>query len=148
MALEEIGLSPTTFNLSEGQLASGLHRLDAMMATWNSKGVRLGYNLPSSQANSDLNQEANIPDRAIEAVYLNLAVKLSPLFGKVVPPELRADSAFAYNNIIRSNVEMKSMNLDNLPKGAGNKPYRNSDKFISKSTDTSLQAGKDGDLNF
>ena len=147
MALEEIGLAPATFNLSPEQFSSGLRRLDAMMATWNSKGVRLSYPLPASQADSDLNQNADIPDRAIEAVYLNLAVKLSPLFGKVVSPELRADAASSYNNIIRSNIDMKEMNLDNIPKGSGSKPWRyNTNQFISKSSDTSLQAGKDGDI--
>lgn len=147
MALEEIGLAPTTFNLSAEQFESGLRRLDAMMATWNSKGVRLSYPLPSSQADSGLNQESNIPDRAIEAVYQNLAVKLAPIFGKAVAPELRSDAAASYNNIIRSNIDMKSMNLNNLPKGSGNKPWRyNSNQFITKESDTSLQVGKDGDL--
>jgi hypothetical protein len=35
-----------------------LRRLDAMMAEWNAKGIRLGYPLPGSPENSDINAES------------------------------------------------------------------------------------------
>ena len=64
-AFEEIGLASYVFDLQPQQLESALRRLDAMMATWNAKGIRLGYPLPSSPADSDLDQEVGVPDNAI-----------------------------------------------------------------------------------
>jgi hypothetical protein len=42
-AFEEIGLASYVFDLQPEQLQSALRRLDAMMADWNAKGIRLGY---------------------------------------------------------------------------------------------------------
>ena len=45
-AFEEIGLASYVFDLQPEQLQSALRRLDAMMADWNAKGIRLGYPAP------------------------------------------------------------------------------------------------------
>jgi len=54
-AFEEVGLAAYVFDLQPQQLESALRRLDAMMAEWNAKGIRLGYPLPGSPQNSDIN---------------------------------------------------------------------------------------------
>jgi len=63
-AFEEIGLASYVFDLNPEQMESALRRLDAMMADWNAKGIRLGYPLPSSPQNSDLDEQTNVPDSA------------------------------------------------------------------------------------
>jgi len=40
-AFEEIGLAAYVYDLAPQQLEGALQRLDAMMATWNGKGIRL-----------------------------------------------------------------------------------------------------------
>mgnify|MGYP003525752305 CR=1 FL=1 len=44
-AFEEIGLAAYVFDLTPEQLQSALRRLDSMMASWNAKGIRLGYQI-------------------------------------------------------------------------------------------------------
>jgi hypothetical protein len=52
-AFEEIGLASYVFDLTTEELLPRLvRRLDAMMAQWNAKGIRLGYPLPTSAADS------------------------------------------------------------------------------------------------
>lgn len=81
-AFDEIGLAGYVFDLQPQQIESALRRLDAMMATWNGKGVRLGYPLPTSAGDSDVDQEINVPDVAIEAMTLNLAVRIAPVMAR------------------------------------------------------------------
>jgi RNase H-fold protein (predicted Holliday junction resolvase) len=47
-AFAEIGLASYAFDLQPQDLEQVLRRLDAMMAEWNAKGIRLGYPLPGS----------------------------------------------------------------------------------------------------
>ena len=73
-ALEEIGLASYVFDLQPEQLQSALRRLDAMMADWNGKGIRLGYPLPSSPQDSDLDEETLVPDSAYETIICSLGI--------------------------------------------------------------------------
>ena len=78
-ALEEIGLASYVFDLQPEQLQSALRRLDALMAEWNGKGIRLGYPLPSSPQDSDLDEESNVPDSANEAVIPSPTLAKAPI---------------------------------------------------------------------
>ena len=42
-AFGEIGMADYVFDLQPQQLDSALRQLDMMMATWNGKGIRIGY---------------------------------------------------------------------------------------------------------
>jgi len=88
-AFEEIGLASYVFDLQPEQLESALRRLDAMMADWNAKGIRLGYPLPSSPQDSTLDEETLVPDSAYEAIICSLGIRLAPSFGKQVMIETK-----------------------------------------------------------
>ena len=149
MAFEEIGLAGYVFDLQPQQLEGALRRLDAMMATWNGKGIRLGYPLPSSPGASDLDQDANVSDAALEAMALNLAVRIAPGFGKTPSPDTKASAKNAYNQIIAQSAKPVEMQLDNMsiPSGAGNKGWRYyNDPFLRQPIDP-LTAGPDSILD-
>ena len=149
MAFEEIGLAAYVFDLQPQQLDGALRRLDAMMATWNGKGIRLGYPLPSSPGASDLDQDTDVSDAALEAMALNLAVRIAPGYGKTVSPDTKASAKNAYNQIIAQSAKPIEMQLDNMsiPSGAGNKGWRyDNDPFLRKPVDP-LTAGPDSILD-
>jgi hypothetical protein len=81
-AFSEIGLASYTFDLLPEQWEGALRRLDAMIAQWEMKGIRLAWPLPVSFANSSIDDVTGAPDTALEALYLNLAVRLAPGYGK------------------------------------------------------------------
>jgi len=148
-AFEEIGLASYVFDLSPEQMESALRRLDSMMATWNSKGIRLGYPIPSSPQDSDLDAETSVPDSANEAIYLNLGIRLAPSFGKTVSADTKTTAKMAYDNLLsRAAMPMEQQLPGSMPAGAGNKPWcKNDGPFLTPPVDP-LLAGQDGEIEF
>ncbi|UOF77237.1 tail adaptor [Caudoviricetes sp.] len=99
-AFEEIGLASYIFDLQPEQLQSALRKLELMMATWAAKGIQVGYVLSINPSGSELDSESNIVHDAIEAVVLNLSVKLAPSYGKAVPPELKVAAKQTYSVLL------------------------------------------------
>jgi len=148
-AFEEIGLASYVFDLQPQQLDSALRRLDMMMATWNGKGIRLGYPLPSSPTDSDLDQEVGVPDNAFEAMYLNLAIRISGGFGKTVSPDTKAAAQRAYNEVVANLTLPIEMQLGNetIPAGAGNKGWRYYNNPFLREPQDPITVGSDGILD-
>lgn len=148
-AFEEIGLASYAFDLQPQQFESALRRLDAMMASWNALGIRLGYPLPSSPQFSDLDAQSEVPDSANEAIITNLAIKLAPGYGKQVMPETKSTAKETYNTLLsRAAVPMEQQLPSTMPSGAGNKPWRvYDDPFLRPPVDPVL-AGQDGPIQF
>lgn len=148
-AFDEIGLASYIYDLQPEQLQKGLRRLDSMMAMWNGKGIRLGYPIPSSPENSDLDEETNVPDSANQAIITNVAIQLAPGFGKVVSQETKIAAKDAYNGLLSRSTKPIEMQLPGtMPRGAGQKSWRlNRNPFINPPVDP-LVAGDDSTLDF
>lgn len=125
LAFQEIGIASYEFDLNPLESNGALRQLDLMMATWNKRGIRLGYPIPSSPNNSDLDDEIDIPDNALEAMYLNLAVRISAGFGKQLAPQTRAEAARTYMELLSDSMELVEQAYDYraVPSGAGNKSW-------------------------
>jgi hypothetical protein len=123
-AFDEIGLASYVFDLTADELESQLRRLDAMMTTWNGKGIRLGYPSPSSPSTSNMDDQTGVPDSANEAIYLNLAIRIAPSFGKQVSMETKQAAKAAYNVLLsRATLPNQMQFPGTMPSGAGNKPW-------------------------
>lgn len=148
-AFEEIGLASYVFDLQPEQLQSALRRLDAMMAEWNAKGIRLGYPIPGSPQFSDLDEPSEVPDSANEAIITNLALKVAPGFGRNPMADTKITAKAAYNTLLsRAAMPMEQQFPGTLPSGAGNKPWRMYDNpFLGPEVDP-LDAGPDGPIQF
>lgn len=147
-AFEEIGFASYVYDLEPEQLQAALRRLDSMLATWNAEGIRLGYPLPSTPGDSDLDTETNVPDAANEAIYTNLAIKIAPTVGKMVSQDTKVTAKMAYGALMMRAAMPPEMQLPGtLPSGAGNKPWRYGDEYITDPEDP-LLAGSDSVLDF
>lgn len=148
-AFEEIGLAEYAFDLQPQQIEAALRRLDQMMATWNGRGLRLGYPLPSSPANSDPDELLAVPDAALEAMALHLAIRIAPSYGKAVSPDTKANASSAYEQLLAQYavpIEMQP-NRWAAPAGAGAKHWRSGyDPFLRPPHDR-IDAGPDSVLN-
>lgn len=146
-AFAEIGIASYNFDLSAEMLAEGMKRLDSMMAAWNAKGMRLGYPIPSSPSQGSLDDDTYIPDSANEAVYQNLAIKIAPMVGKQVSPDLKQSAAMAYNIMLAKNMEIPERQLSvTIPAGAGNKWRRFYSPYLLRPEDN--PSDKDGNIDF
>ena len=123
-ALEEIGYANYIFDLMPEQIESVLRTLDAMLANWDARGIKLGYPLVDNPNYSNVTTDTGVPDSANEAIVTNLAVKIGPRFGKTIPQELKQSAKTSYDNLLILISSPKPMNLPTiLPIGQGNKPW-------------------------
>jgi hypothetical protein len=147
-AFEELGIASYDFDLQPEELESAMRRLDAMMAEWNAKGIRLSYPIPGSPDDNDLDEPSEVPDSAYEAMITNLGIRIAPSIGKTVSVETKANAKAAYNTLLARACYPPEMQFPgSTPSGAGNKPHRVSGTFLPKPTDT-LDAGTDSAITF
>jgi hypothetical protein len=135
-AFDELALAGFTFDLDPDQLDSALRRLDTMMAAWGAVGISLGYLLPANPDDSTLDDETGIPDSAIEAVYMNLAVKIAASRGKTLTAETKLAAKHGYDQLLGTAVREAARATpmpSTMPRGAGNKPWRTTAPFFSPS---------------
>lgn len=149
-AFDEIGLAGYVFDLSPEQLNSALLKLDAMMAQWDAKNIRLGYPLAASPQNSDIDTETDVPLQSVEAIYTNLAMRIAASFGKAVSIETKQFAKIAYDTLLASAAFPRQQQMPGtMPAGAGNKPWRDRDNpFLRQPDDNPLAVDGNGQLDF
>lgn len=149
-AFEEIGLAAYIFDLTPEQLQSALRRLDAMMAGWNANGIRIGWPIPSSPDNSELDVDTKVTDVANEAVYTNLAIRLAPGFGKTISADAKQYADAAYSNLLNQTAAPtpERQYPNTMGRGAGNKPWRNVNNPFLRKPEAPLAAGEDSEIIF
>ena len=145
-AFAELALAGHQFDLEPEEMQTALRRMDAMVAAWEAKGIRIGYALPSGPSSSDLDDASGIPDAAVQAVFLGLAVQLAPGFGKTLPPETRKSARDAYDALLIAAAQPPEQQLtSNLPMGAG---FKRRERIFFPIPDTSpVQTTQGGDLD-
>ncbi len=148
-AFTEIGLASYVFDLQPEDLESAIRRLDSMIADWNGKGIRLGYPLPGSPQDSDLDAESQVPDSANEAIITNLAMRLAPSYGKQVSALTLVTAKNAYNTLLsRATLPYEQQMPGTMPSGAGNKPWRVYDNPFLAPPVNPVLTGPEGPLEF
>jgi hypothetical protein len=122
LSYEAVGLAGYIYDLMPEQLESARLKLDAMMAEWNGRGLNLSWPIPSSPENGDIDDETNLPDWALEAVYLNLGPRLANAHGKQVTPMYLAMARAALNGVMSRTVKPAARKMPGgFPLGAGYK---------------------------
>jgi hypothetical protein len=115
-ALQEILVqaSEQPITASEGQDAMRL--LNRMMAAWKSDGLDLSYTDVDS-----LNDAITVADGAIDAIVLNLAIKLAPQYDRPVSQTLYTNAKNAMNAVRKIAVTITETEFPStLPYGSGN----------------------------
>lgn len=148
-AFEEIGLADYVFNLTAQELASAARRLDSMMAEWNARGLRLGFPIPASPQQTDLDTQTGVPDAANEAIITNLAIRLAPSFGKQTLPATMTTARRALSTLTAKYTNSAQMQYPSTtPAGAGNKQWNQFYSPFLKPPVDPLLAGKDGPIDY
>lgn len=139
-ALGELGIA-NEFDVDPEELTSAVTKLNGMLASWNAKGLRVGYS-----PGSDIEGETGVPDAADDAVTLNLAIRLAPGIGKAPHPALVVDARRAYLALLTQRVKLIPVQLPaEMIAGAGNRRY--SDRvFISPPSDP-FETGNGGTID-
>lgn len=146
-AFSDIGLAAFTFDISTEETTDALRKLDRMVAQWDSRGLRIGYALPTSPGNSSPAEIAGVPDIYASALVQNLAMLLAPSYGKTITQDMRINAKQSYSDLVarvagRDIVEMRYP--DTLPIGTGNKPFRGDSTQQFFTLPDQLNTGEDG----
>jgi hypothetical protein len=119
-AFRFIGLAPVVYDLTAEQLDGARRSLDSMMATWNAKGIRVGFPISLNPDSGDLDEETRLPDGCREAVFMELGKRLAPTFGKMITPDQKCSARDAYQSMLAQLAQVPSMQLPRgVPLGAG-----------------------------
>lgn len=122
-AFAELALAGYEFDIAPDEEQTALRRLDGMMATWEARGVRVGYVFPTTPEAADPDTESGIPDGAAETVAINLAVRLAPGFGKTLHPATLATARDGFDALLWAAARPVPTQLPGtMPLGAGNGP--------------------------
>lgn len=147
-AYSELALAGYVFDISPEEQQTALRRLDTMMATWEAKGIRVGYAFPAGPDDSDLDQASGLPDSAVETVFLNLAIRRAPGMGKQISSDTRKAARDGYDTLLWAAARPQEQQLPNtMPVGAGNRAWRgNRRPFFPTPCDDTLGITQGGDL--
>jgi len=144
-ALAELGIN-TEFSVDADTLLACARSLDAMMAEWDGRGIRLGYPVVVSPDDTDLDVDTLCPLWSNTAIVKNLALEIAPQFGREPPGRLKQRAVQALNTVAAKMTQPPTMQYPStLPVGAGNKPWRNTSTPFYQPSDPVL-VGDDGDL--
>ena len=139
-AREELGMG-SAFDASPEELQSDMRRMDAMIAAWEVKGVRFGYTMATA-GGGNLADDSGIPDGAAEAVYLGLALRIAPGYGKAITTETRSAARNAYDALLLDAAFPQAQQLrGGMPAGAGNKPTGSRAVFLPEPDPNPLREG-------
>lgn len=120
MAYDEVRLAVPEFQVNPTELSVALTKLDILMEEWAVSGIYLGYNAPTVPGTGDLEDPIGIPNAALHATSLYLALRISPAFGKALSPETKIALALAMSNLRGMTLRIPSMSLPrNTPVGQG-----------------------------
>jgi hypothetical protein len=143
-AFAELAIASYVFDLEPEEQQTALRRMDALMAVWESRGIRVGYVYGGGLAT-----ESGLPQYAHEPVVAALAVRLAPGFGKAVSAQTLATAKSGYDGLMSRSAFPPEQQLRNLPSGSGNKPdHYVQQPFLPVPTDTPLGIAPGGDLTF
>lgn len=147
-AFAKVGLAEYAFDLQPEQLQEALEILDSMMATWDGKGIRVGWSIPNAEGESSLDDQVDVPYFAREAIFLQAGIRLGPNFGKTISAEHKLNAKLALDDLMCFTARPVPQQFpDTMPSGAGNKPWRTVDNpFLGPPVDP-LAAGGDGPID-
>lgn len=148
-AFGELALAGYEFDITPEEREMAKRRLDAMLATWEARGVRVGYAFASGPGTSDIDADSGLPDAAVDPVVMNLAVRLSASMGKVAPATTKKAAAEGLAVLMLGAAFPEEQQLpSSMPRGAGNRPWRTINRpFFTKPDTSPLQTSEGGDLD-
>lgn len=144
-ALRKIAVASnaTLTNIEPESMADGLQDLDDMMAEWDGTGIRLGYKLTSPQSPDD---DSGIPDFAVRAVSLKLAIVISPDYIRPVMDEVAREADVAFENMLTAIIHIpQTPRRGDMSRGQGNKDIFPRGRFYQQQKQITVE--NDGSLD-
>lgn len=118
-AFQHLRISGLTNKARNEDTQLALQTLESMLLAWTNKGLNLSWNKSPDFVDPDPQEDSGISDADYEAIYVNLAVKLAPAFGKP-PTQLDSFARELYAGLF-STVLPTQQNNEYMPLGSGSR---------------------------
>ena len=122
-AYAELAIAGWVWDLTADELQWGARVIDRMAGTWDGRGIRIGYPVPNSPS-VDLDIPCEVPAWAVEALVLNGACRIASGKGKALSQQTMAGAKQAYDAMCIHLAHPGTVQIANMPSGAGNKPWQ------------------------
>jgi hypothetical protein len=106
-ALKKIGALAPGEPLASGEALDGLAELNQMLSSWRTEN-----DLTQISEISDLSDELSLPDGYSDAIIYNLAVRLAPDYGRMVPDLVMMTAAESMATIKRAGHRPSYLSAD------------------------------------
>jgi hypothetical protein len=147
-AFGELALAGHVFDIEPEEQQQAARRLEMMLATWEARGVTLGYSFAGNPTGIDVDGDSGLPDAAVETVVINLAKRISGGFGKALTQQQLQDARDSYAVLLRAAAFPREMQIPaTMPRGAGVKPWRSARPFVTKPDTSPLSVNDGGDMD-
>lgn len=152
-AFNELAIASYVFDLTPEEMQAAVVKLDAQMATWAALDINVSYAFGLTPDDTSLDMDSGVPLYAIEAVFLNLAIKISASKGKPPPQSTKVSAKAAYDAmlVVVAKAQLQQQQQPSgMPRGAGAKDWRDSSTqpFFQTPDTAPLTIGSDGGLDF
>jgi hypothetical protein len=148
-AFEENSLAGFNFDIDPDEKQATCVTLDAMMAEWDGRGIRIGYPLADGPDGSNLSDATYLPAYAVAPVYMNLAKRMAASNGKALSnPQLEIANSGLKLLLSKAAMPGPTVYPNSLPRGAGNRRSWANNRAYFPTPDTSpLQNSSNGNLD-
>jgi hypothetical protein len=125
ITLSKIGITSSILDITPEEARLVLANLDLLAAGLKGNGYLFTYTIPADITESNLNDEEEIEDWAINALTSILAPIIASDFGKQVTASMSAGAAFGKELMEKNSIkEVQSRPMPpGVPLGAGNRHY-------------------------
>lgn len=122
-ALSEIGLGKRSYTPSAEDYADALTIADSMVESWHGRlGLGVGWPVTDNPDDSSVDTETDVPGIFVEAVALQLAIRLAASYGKQVMPDTKANASQSFKTMVAKLSKPKPKPMpQGIPLGGGNR---------------------------
>jgi hypothetical protein len=123
---ERLGVKTAEIPLEAVDFQVILSELNDMLSEWADSNITPTFNEVSNSTDT-----VNIERDAVGAVKSNLAVRVAPIFGRMVTPALAESASTTRRRLLANVVNIRPVAFpDTLPIGSGNECFDNSARFF------------------
>jgi len=120
-ALSKIGVTGFDYEVDPEEIKDAIVELEYMMADWDARGIKCGYQFAADPETVEASQESGLPDIAFRAVTTNLAVAIAPMYGKEASQSVFAAASASLGSLLNAIQFVPATQYGSrMPLGSGN----------------------------
>ena len=129
-ALNKLAVNGFDYEIDPEEVKTGVTALEYLMADWDARGIKIGYNFAADPETADITEQSGLPDIAFRAATYSLAIDLADTYGKAVSASVSAGASSGMTSLLNATQYVPVVQYPNrMPTGSGNRRYGATQRF-------------------